>query len=177
MTTGRDPDYGVQRWVTLAACTLAALCCGFFYAWSVLDKPMMAAHGWTSSQVSLAFTLVVAVPAMCTLLAGIFIVGICYGGFLALIGPVTLDVFGPKHFSVNFGIMFLTVAVASYAGPRLAAAVAQANGGDFGRAFLIAAVMTVVGLALMAVYVAVSRRRPAPSAGERSAAGTDDALS
>ena len=32
--------------------------------------PMMDAHGWTSAEVSLAFTIIVAMPAVCTLLAG-----------------------------------------------------------------------------------------------------------
>lgn len=96
--------------------------------------------------------------------AGIFVVGTCYGGFLALIGPVTSDAFGPKHFSVNFGIMFLTVAVGSYAGPRLAAAVAEANGGAYSAAFLISAVMSVAGLGLAVLYAALSRRKVAPAA-------------
>ena len=102
---------------------------------------------------------------------GIFVVGICYGGFLALISPVALDTFGPKHFSVNFGILFLAVAVASYAGPRLAATVAEANGGLYRPAFLIAAIMTVAGLCLMVAYVALTRRKPALAAAKASRHG------
>ena len=56
--------YAVRRWVTLAVSTLAAMCCGFFYAWSVLEKPMTAAHGVHPMQLSLAFTLIVALPAI-----------------------------------------------------------------------------------------------------------------
>ncbi len=93
--------------------------------------------------------------------AGVFVVGLCYGGFLALIGPVTLDAFGTRHFPVNFGIMFLSVAVASFAGPRLAAAVAQANEGAYNQAFLIAAIMTLVALALAGVYAGITRRKDA----------------
>jgi OFA family oxalate/formate antiporter-like MFS transporter len=81
-------------------------------------------------------------------LVGIFVVGLCYGGFLALIGPVTLDAFGPRHFAVNFGLMFWALAFASYAGPRLAAGVAQANDGVYKQAFLVAAALAVVGLFL-----------------------------
>jgi OFA family oxalate/formate antiporter-like MFS transporter len=93
--------------------------------------------------------------------AGVFVVGLCYGGFLALIGPVTLDAFGARHFPVNFGIMFLSVAVASFAGPRLAAAVAQTNEGAYNQAFLVAAIMTLVALALAAVYAGITRRKSA----------------
>ena len=60
-----------------------------------------------------------------------------YGGFLSLMGPVTAEAFGQRHLGVNFGIMFLTVAEAAYAGPRLAAQVAEADGGGFSRAFVI----------------------------------------
>ncbi len=68
-TREHDP-YAIRRWVTLGASTLAAMCCGFFYAWSVLSKPMMQMYGWTSAQVALAFTILVGIPAVCALLAG-----------------------------------------------------------------------------------------------------------
>jgi OFA family oxalate/formate antiporter-like MFS transporter len=89
---------------------------------------------------------------------GMFAVGLCYGGFLALIGPVTLEAFGPKGFAVNFGIMYLTMAVASYAGPRLAAAVAEADGGAYKRAFLVAAALTAAGLLFAGVRIWLARR-------------------
>jgi len=90
--------------------------------------------------------------------AGVFVVGLCYGGFLALIGPMTLDTFGPRHFAINFGIMYLAVGVASYVGPRLAAAVAEASDGIYKQAFLLAAILTVVGLALAVAYGRLRRR-------------------
>ena len=92
---------------------------------------------------------------------GVFVVGLCYGGFLALIGPVTLDAFGPRHFPVNFGIMFLSVAVGAYAGPRLAATVAEANDGAYEQAFLVAALLTLVALVLATVYATITWRRSA----------------
>jgi MFS transporter, OFA family, oxalate/formate antiporter len=107
----------------------------------------------------LALVLLWQTSTYMTVVLGIFVVGACYGGFLSLIGPMTLDAFGQKHFPVNFGIMFLTVGVASYAGPRLAATVAEANDGVYKQAFLIAALMTVVGLILAAAYVWLSRRK------------------
>ena len=92
---------------------------------------------------------------------GIFVVGLCYGGFLALIGPVTLDTFGPRHFAVNFGLMFWTLAFASYAGPRLAATVVEANDGVYKEAFLVAAALTVLGLILAVFNTWLGRRRAA----------------
>jgi OFA family oxalate/formate antiporter-like MFS transporter len=89
---------------------------------------------------------------------GIFAVGLCYGGFLALIGPMTSEAFGHKHFAVNFGIMYLSVAVASFGGPRLAATIAETEGGDYSLAFLVAAILTVVGLSLATTYAWWSKR-------------------
>ena len=87
-------------------------------------------------------------------------VGLCYGGFLALMGPVTADAFGPTYLGVNFGIMFFTVAISSFVGPRLAAVVADANGGSFSKAFLIAAAVSVLGLVLVGCH---HDARPPPS--------------
>ncbi len=92
---------------------------------------------------------------------GICTVGLCYGGFLALMGPVTADAFGNKHLGINFGIMFLTVAVAAYAGPRLAAAVTEANNGSYAWAFIIAALTSVAGLVIVGVYMVLARRHKA----------------
>jgi OFA family oxalate/formate antiporter-like MFS transporter len=95
-------------------------------------------------------------------------VGLCYGGFLSLMGPVIADAFGARHLGVNFGIMFLTIAVSAYAGPRVAAQMAEANGGSFSQAFVIAAVINVAGLALVAVHMFLRRRREALAALESS---------
>jgi OFA family oxalate/formate antiporter-like MFS transporter len=85
-------------------------------------------------------------------------VAFCYGGFLALMGPATADDFGTTHLGVNFGILFLTVAISSFAGPRIAALAAGADGGSFSAAFLIAAVISLVGLALVGAHALLRRR-------------------
>ncbi len=89
-------------------------------------------------------------------------VALCYGGFLALMGPVTAEAFGPTYLGVNFGIMFFTVAVSSFVGPRIAAVVAGSGDGSFSKAFLIAAAISVLGLALVACHVRLLRRRQRP---------------
>lgn len=90
------------------------------------------------------------ITAMCT-------VGLCYGGFLSLMGPVTAEVFGQKHLGINFGIMFLTIAVAAYLGPMLAAVVKQANNGDYTKAFIIAGFINIAGIMLMACFMLYRR--------------------
>lgn len=92
----------------------------------------------------------------------ITILGLCYGGFLTLIAPLTADLFGTKNLGVNFGIMFLTVAIAAYVGPLLAAVVKQANNGDYTQAFIIAVFINVAGLILFGIFM-LYRHRKTPS--------------
>jgi MFS transporter, OFA family, oxalate/formate antiporter len=103
--------------------------------------------------VTLAYTTSSAGVAGC--MAG---VAFCYGGFLALMGPVTADDFGPTYLGVNFGIMFFTVAISSFVGPRIAAVVAGADGGSFSKPFLIAAAISLVGLVLVGAHAVLRRR-------------------
>ncbi|MCX8032628.1 MAG: OFA family MFS transporter [Thermoleophilia bacterium] len=99
---------------------------------------------------------------------GVFVVGICYGGFLALVSPLTLETFGPRDFNFNYGIMYLTVGVAAYVGPRLAATVAQANSGDYEQAFMVAAVLAGIGLGLALAYIGLRWRKTCRSLNYRS---------
>jgi OFA family oxalate/formate antiporter-like MFS transporter len=103
--------------------------------------------------VTLAYTTSYAGVAGC--MAG---VAFCYGGFLALMGPVTADDFGPTWLGVNFGILFFTVAISSFVGPRVAAVVAEANGGSFSEAFLFAAAISLLGLVLVGAHALLRRR-------------------
>jgi OFA family oxalate/formate antiporter-like MFS transporter len=91
----------------------------------------------------------------------IAILGLCYGGFLALMAPLTAELFGTKNLGVNFGIMFLTVAIAAYVGPLLAAVVKQANHGDYTQAFSIAALINLGGLILFGAFTFFRKRRAA----------------
>jgi MFS transporter, OFA family, oxalate/formate antiporter len=100
------------------------------------------------------------VTSQVPVVAAMAAVGMGYGGFLSLMGPVTADRFGPKHLGVNFGIMFLTIAVASYVGSLLVGAVTGGGGGTYGQAFLIAAIINAAGLILVA-YLFLLRKKTA----------------
>lgn len=88
------------------------------------------------------------------------LIGLCYGGFMALLAPFTADFFGTKNLGVNFGIMFLTVAVAAYAGPLLAA-MAKQTSGDYRSAFMIAIFINVAGLLLFGAFKYYKSKRTA----------------
>ena len=86
------------------------------------------------------------------------VVGLCYGGFLAVMAPLTADLFGSQNLPINFGIMFLTVALAAYIGPFLAAALKEANG-DYTQAFMIAAVLNIVGIIIFGFFSFYRKRK------------------
>lgn len=60
-----------NRWVMVVAAVLMQLCLGAVYGWSVYVKPLMDQYGWTRSQVTLAFTLSIAVLGLGTIAGGL----------------------------------------------------------------------------------------------------------
>ncbi|MGH4051601.1 MAG: L-lactate MFS transporter [Clostridium sp.] len=82
---------------------------------------------------------------------GVFVVAVCgialsFGGFLGIFPSVTADNFGSKNIGVNYGVMFTAFGLAAFVGPRLAAMVKEASGGEYGTAFLIVAIMNIAGI-------------------------------
>lgn len=88
------------------------------------------------------------------------LVGFCFGGFLALFPSLTADYYGTKNVGTNYGIVFLAYGIAAILGPQVGTAV------EFTQAFLIAAVLCVVG----AVLTFMIRKAPRLSKG-RSISG------
>lgn len=66
-----------------------------------------------------------------------------FGGFLATFPAITSDYFGSFYFGSNYGLIYQAYGVASLAGPFLLGLTAQDT-----QAFLIAAILAVVGLML-----------------------------
>lgn len=92
-----------------------------------------------------------------SVVAMIMVIGFYYGGFLSIMAPVTAELFGAKNLGINFGVMFLTIGVGAFVGPRLAAVVKAASDG-YGQAFVIAAMLNVAALALLAGAVYCKKR-------------------
>lgn len=107
-------------------------------------------------------------------LAGVCIVGLCFGGYLALYPAVTADFFGTKHIGVNYGCMFAAYGAGGLFGPFLAAWLMRTAGhveyqitdlagqatvrlfevGDYRMAFLLSGVACLLAGALMLVVKA-----------------------
>ena len=54
-------------------------------------------------------------------LLAVCLIGLCFGGYLALYPAITADYFGTKHLGVNYGWMFTAYGAGGLAGPYLAA--------------------------------------------------------
>jgi MFS transporter, OFA family, oxalate/formate antiporter len=78
------------------------------------------------------------------------VTALCYGGFGSTITPITADLFGAKHVTENYGVMYLAFGFAGLIGPQLA--VNLSDGGNYSTAFLVAAIISVIAL-VMALIV------------------------
>lgn len=81
----------LNRWVYAIIGVIVLLCAGLVYAWSVMSKPIGANNpDWTAAQLSLTFTLVMA----------LFCVGCLIAGFLS-------KKVSPKIYLIISGILFI----------------------------------------------------------------------
>ena len=59
-----------NRWLVALAGILMQVCLGTVYGWSVFTKPLMAAHNWTNSDVTLTFTIAIGCLAISSVIGG-----------------------------------------------------------------------------------------------------------
>lgn len=96
------------------------------------------------------------------------LVGFCFGGFMGVFPALTADCFGAKNNGVNYGFMFSGFALGGYIGPIMAATIKAQNGGDYTKAFLIAAAMSIIGIAFTFVVRKMNKSRLEKLANEGS---------
>jgi OFA family oxalate/formate antiporter-like MFS transporter len=86
----------------------------------------------------------------------------CFGGFATLITPLTADMFGMKYLTENFGTMYIVFGFAAYIGPKLATSLATvAEDGSissYSHAFMVAAVLSVVGIVLAFMLKGIDKK-------------------
>lgn len=109
--------------------------------------------------VALALFALSRVQGSVAFLIGILGVGIAFGGIMGVFPALCIEQFGTKNFGTNYGILFTGYSIAALVGPRLGAAIGDANGGDFDMAFIIAALISLVG-AGVAIAFWIRARRP-----------------
>ncbi len=86
-----------------------------------------------------------------TFYIGISIIGINFGSFMGVYPGFTVDQFGARNNSVNYGIMFIGFALAGYFGPQIMRNVYQGTGA-YQNAFLIACGLSATGILLTFLY-------------------------
>ncbi len=89
--------------------------------------------------------------SIATFYAGISIVGISFGSFMGVYPGFTVDQFGARNNSVNYGIMFIGFALAGYFGPQIMSNVYNSSRA-YQNAFLIACGLSVAGILLTLLY-------------------------
>lgn len=82
---------------------------------------------------------------------GISIMGICFGSLMGIYPGFTADRFGMKNNSVNYGIMFIGFALAGIFGPKTASQIFLGRGSYVG-AFVIAAILALIGILLATLF-------------------------
>jgi len=78
---------------------------------------------------------------------GLIMVGLCFGGFLALFPALTADQYGLKNYGLNYGIVYLAFGVAGVAAPVIAAYFYDMHG-NFNTTYIICATITACMLVL-----------------------------
>lgn len=89
---------------------------------------------------------------------GIAIVGVCFGSFMGVFPGFTADQFGTKNNSVNYGVMFVGFALAGLFGPTIMTSIVTSTG-MYQNAFVIAAILSLVGVGLTFAYRFVTKRK------------------
>lgn len=80
-------------------------------------------------------------------IAGIILIGLCFGAVMGLYPSFTAQRFGIEHSNVNYGVMFVGFALAGYFGPAIVSNT-YLQLGSYRPAFLVAAALAVMGLLL-----------------------------
>ena len=110
-------------------------------------------------------------------LVGISVVGLCFGGYLALFPAFTADYYGTRHYGINYGWMFSAYGAGGIVGPFLAASLMRVSAkvpyqvtdaagnvteklftvGSYRLAFFVAAAMCVAAV-LLALLIKPPRK-------------------
>lgn len=96
----------------------------------------------------LAFTYLRSVP---TLAVGVAVAGMCYGAIFSVFPATISDLYGLKHFGVNFGLMFTGWGVGGIIGPMTGAWIYDLTG-QFTTAYFVSAGLLLVALGLSFLF-------------------------
>jgi len=96
---------------------------------------------------SIALFMMALIPGAISFVTGVILVGLSFGGFLALYPAVTSDYYGTKNLGVNYGIVFTAYGAGAVLGPIMAAYF-KTFSGTYIPSFLVAGGLAFVGIIL-----------------------------
>ncbi len=106
-------------------------------------KEKVLSMGFLLCAVALLILSTVSQPTI--FLVGICLVGLCFGGFLALYPALTSDYYGSKNLGVNYGIVFTAYGAGSILGPMMASYF-RTYQGTYLPAFYISIILALSGM-------------------------------
>ena len=83
---------------------------------------------------------------------GIYIVGLCFGGYLAIFPAITADFYGTKNIGINYGLVFTAYGVGGLLGTLFAPRVLEITK-SYSMAFTVTGILCLLG----AVIAIISR--------------------
>lgn len=89
---------------------------------------------------------------------GICVIGFCFGSLMAIFPSFSIEQFGSKHSSVNYGVMFIGFAFAGIIGPQTASLL-YASTASYRPAFLVSGLFSIIGFLLCVFYAYKFGRR------------------
>lgn len=111
--------------------------------------------------VAAALLVLTVVPGQFGFAVGIIGLGICFGGVMGVFPSIVMENYGPANQGVNYGIVFTGYSLAAFFAPKVAVQMAAANNGNYSNAFYVAIVLALVGLALNALYMKMTKKKAA----------------
>lgn len=143
--------------VSLAALanTAGRLCAGT--ASDYLGRPKTLALGLLLASAGLACLAMAAPGSEALFYAGLAAVGFSFGCFMGVYPGFTVQAFGSRHNSVNYGIMFAGFSVAGVLCPALVRAV-EAGGLEHAYAYGAAGLVTALGFAALGLHGRATKR-------------------
>lgn len=96
--------------------------------------------------------------SMITLFAGMFIIGLCYGGGVTISAKVVRELFGPRHYAVNFSIANFCMIPASFVGPYISGVLQDRSGGSYISSFMMLLAMSVIAMIIIILLKGVNRK-------------------
>lgn len=110
------------------------------------------------SVIILAFIVLVTLHSQIGFALGIIVLGLCFGGVMGVFPPLVMENFGPKNQGTNYGIVFVGYSAAAFIAPKIAVNMANANGGNFSKAFYVAIAVALIGLVTNFIYLQMKKK-------------------